>query len=63
MYCGMAAVLFGAAILLGSAVSFVFPLAFIALMEMRFIPIEENNMSERFGDQYASYKKKVRRWI
>ena len=63
MYCGMAAVLLGAAILLGSAVSFVFPLAFVALMEMKFITIEEKSMSERFGEQYTSYRKKVRRWI
>ena len=63
MYCGMAAILLGLAVLLGSAISFVFPLLFIALMEAIFIPQEERNMFERFKEGYASYRKKVRRWV
>jgi len=63
MYCGMAAILFGAAVLLGSAVTFIFPLAFIIIMEIRFIPQEEKSMAERFGQRYPKYRQKVRRWI
>jgi len=63
MYCGMAGILFGTAIILGSITAFIFPIAFMALMEINFIPQEEKNMSEKFGTKYADYKKKVRRWI
>jgi len=63
MYLGMAAILFGMAVLLGSAMTFIFPLAFLAIIEIRFIPQEEGNMSERFGHRYEEYRNRVRRWI
>lgn len=63
MYLGMMAILMGAAVFLGSITSFVFPLAFVVLMESEFIPLEDKAMSERFGSEYADYKKRVRRWM
>jgi protein-S-isoprenylcysteine O-methyltransferase Ste14 len=63
MYLGMAAVLFGESILLGSLIAFAFPIIFIILMEILFIPIEEKNLQKKFGRKYLNYKKTVRRWI
>jgi protein-S-isoprenylcysteine O-methyltransferase Ste14 len=63
MYLGMASILFGLAILLGSLISFLFPIIFIILMEKLFIPVEENNMKKQFGKKYLEYMRKVRRWI
>ena len=63
MYCGMAAILFGVAIFLGSISSFIFPPIFIILMEAIFIPQEEKNVSKKFGSKYLAYKKNVRKWI
>ncbi len=63
MYLGMAAVLFGEAVLLGSLITFIFPIIFIILMETLFIPIEEENLQKKFGNKYLNYKNKVRRWI
>ena len=63
MYLGMAAILLGVAIVLGSILPFVFPILFVALMERWFIPLEEANLERAFGDDYRAYKQRVRRWI
>lgn len=63
MYLGMLAVLLGIAILLGSLITFIFPVLFMILMEIIFISLEEKNLEEIFGDKYLEYKEKVRRWL
>ncbi|MBN1224709.1 MAG: isoprenylcysteine carboxylmethyltransferase family protein [Candidatus Aminicenantes bacterium] len=63
MYLGMAAIILGAAVILGSLIPFVFPLLFVILMEALFITTEEENLKQAFGEKYLDYKKKVRRWI
>ena len=63
MYLGMTAILLGAAVICGTAVTFIFPVLFVVLMELMFIPFEELNMAAVFGREYKEYKKKVRRWI
>jgi protein-S-isoprenylcysteine O-methyltransferase Ste14 len=63
MYLGMTAVLLGVAILLGSLITFVFPIVFAILMELLFIPLEEKNLQQVFRSKYADYRKKSRRWI
>lgn len=63
MYFGMLSILIGTALLLGSASAFVVPAAFFAAMELSFIPEEEKTMSNVFSNDYAAYKRKVRRWI
>ena len=63
MYMGMAAILLGASIILGSAITFIFPVIFIILIEIIFIPLEEKNLDKQFNTKYIAYKKKVRRWI
>jgi protein-S-isoprenylcysteine O-methyltransferase Ste14 len=32
-------------------------------MEITFIPQEEKNLEEQFGEKFEAYKKKVRRWL
>jgi len=63
MYLGMAAILLGVAVVLGSILPLAFPILFLALMERLFIPREEANLERAFGDDYRAYKKRVRRWI
>ncbi|HMK47702.1 MAG TPA: isoprenylcysteine carboxylmethyltransferase family protein [Methanocella sp.] len=63
IYLGMFAALLGAAILLGSLTPFVFPVAFLAIIGTRFIPVEERNLEAEFGDDYRNYRRVVRRWI
>ena len=63
MYLGMALLLIGVGIVLGSVTSFIGFIFFILAMEISFIPQEEKILTEQFGDEYELYKKKVRRWI
>ncbi len=63
MYLGMVAILLGVAIVHGTIITFIFPLFFAVLMEIKFIPLEEKNLEKAFDEEYRKYKKKVRRWI
>jgi len=63
LYLGMALILFGEAILLGSIITFLFPLLFIIMTNMWTIPLEEKNLEKKFGRKYLDYKRKVRKWI
>lgn len=63
MYLGMLFILLGAAILLGTTVTFIFPFVFFVVIEFLFIPMEERNLEKVFKNTYLDYKRKVRRWI
>lgn len=63
MYLGMLSILLGAAVIAGSLVSFIFPMIYIVLMEILFIPMEEQNLVEAFGEDYTEYREKVRKWL
>lgn len=63
MYLGMDMILLDLSIFLGSLITFVFPISFIILMELMFIPFEEQNLERIFGKKYFEYNKKIRRWI
>lgn len=63
MYLGMVFVLLGIAIALGSALPFLVISVFILIIQTRFILGEERFMEELFGEEYLSYKKRVRRWF
>jgi protein-S-isoprenylcysteine O-methyltransferase Ste14 len=63
MYLGMALMLTGGSLILGSLPAFLAPAAFLLLMNAVFIPFEENRMSLLFGEQYASYRHRTRRWL
>ena len=63
MYLGMAGALLGLSVLLGSLITFISPILFVSLMELLFIPLEEENLEKIFNLDYLEYKKKVRRWI
>ncbi len=63
MYLGMALILLGEAVLLGAVTPFAAPVAFAAIMQAKFIPMEERSMERVFGDQYAAYRRRVRQWL
>ena len=63
MYLGMAAILLGAAVMLGTLVAFASPVLFVMIIGASFIPNEEQKLEKIFGERYRKYKKKVRRWI
>jgi len=63
MYLGMAAVLFGTAVLLGSATPFLVIPTIAVLFDRIFIVPEERMLTKTFKDQFQQYRKRVRRWI
>ena len=63
MYLGMLVWLIGLAVLLGSLISFLFPLLFFLIANFYMIPLEEKSMERLFGTQFTDYKRRVRRWL
>lgn len=63
LYLGMAIILIGVCIFLGSSSPFIFAIIFILLIDRLFIPLEEHNLEKKFNNRYLDYQKKVRRWI
>jgi protein-S-isoprenylcysteine O-methyltransferase Ste14 len=48
---------------LGSVTPFLAPVAFFLLVDTLYVAVEERKLLEVFGEDYASYKKQVRRWV
>jgi len=63
MYVGMVGVLCGIAVLLGSLAPFLIIPLFGALLDVRFIRVEEAALERVFGARYRDYKARVRRWL
>ena len=63
MYLGMVLVLLGVATLLRSATPFVVSALLAVVLQTRFIRHEEQMLESTFGEDYRSYKKRVRRWL
>jgi protein-S-isoprenylcysteine O-methyltransferase Ste14 len=62
MYAGIALVVLGWAAFLGSALALLGPVAFVLYISRFQIAPEERILSEKFGQAYAEYAARVRRW-
>lgn len=63
MYLGMVGALLGVGLMVGTLPAYLIPLAQFLVLNFVHIPFEEAKMARIFGEQYESYKKKVRRWL
>jgi protein-S-isoprenylcysteine O-methyltransferase Ste14 len=63
MYLGMILILTGVAMLIGSLSPFLVAAGFAAIVETRFIPVEERMLAETFGDAWTAYCARTRRWL
>jgi protein-S-isoprenylcysteine O-methyltransferase Ste14 len=63
MYLGMTIILTGWAVYLSNLILLVWVVGFIAYITRFQIQPEERALEKLFGNEFASYKKKVRRWI
>jgi len=50
-------------VLMGNLLSFIGPVFLFLVLQMFFIPYEERQMIDIFGDEYREYMRKVRRWM
>jgi len=53
----------GISIIIGTKITFLFPLVLFIILDKIYIPIEEKRLEDLFGQKYLHYKKRVRRWI
>jgi protein-S-isoprenylcysteine O-methyltransferase Ste14 len=63
MYLGMAAILAGAALALGSLLGLGCAALFAVLADRLHIAGEEANLAATFGAAYDEYRRAVRRWV
>ena len=63
MYLGLCLLLVAWALFLSSPLAFLGPILFILYMNRFQIASEETALSATFGEEFANYKAKVRRWI
>lgn len=63
MYLGMLSILIGVAMLCGSLSPFVVAILFVPVLNVRVIRHEEAMLTERFGAEYETYSRSVRRWL
>lgn len=63
MYLGIVVIGLGAALLAGTWLMWLVPIAIFALDNFVIIPFEESSMERAYGDAYRAYRARVRRWI
>jgi protein-S-isoprenylcysteine O-methyltransferase Ste14 len=63
MYVGLLLVLLGWAVLLSNVLAFAILPAFILYVNRFQIGPEETALAKMFGEQYATYRSRVRRWL
>ena len=63
MYLGFLIVLLGWAIYISNALAFLFVPAFVLYMNRFQIEPEEHALTSRFGQEFAAYTSRVRRWL
>lgn len=63
MYLGMGVIVFGLAIMLGSAWPLLPAAVFCIILDRWYVQFEEEKMLQTFGEDYEAYKRTVRRWI
>jgi protein-S-isoprenylcysteine O-methyltransferase Ste14 len=63
MYLGVTTILVGFAIFFSSIAMLLAPAVFFAVIDRIVIPREEETMERLFGQDYVTYKDRVRRWI
>lgn len=63
IYLGMAIALAGWALWLRQPVTLLGPLAFVAIVDRRFVQPEQAVLAEEFGDEFTTWRSRVRRWV
>ena len=63
IYLGFTVFLLGLAVMLGTLVPFLGPVAFAVASDRWYIAFEEKALERKFGERYEAYRRATRRWI
>jgi len=63
MYLGFVLVLLGAGLAMGALTPLFVPVAFLIVANAWYIPFEERALQTKFGEAYALYRRRTRRWL
>ena len=63
MYLSLILIAIGVALYVGTWPFYLVPFALFALLNFLVIPFEEEKMLRQFGEVYADYTRRVRRWL
>jgi protein-S-isoprenylcysteine O-methyltransferase Ste14 len=63
MYLGFVLILIGIAVLLRSLSPYLVILAFVILIQVMFITVEEKMLAEKFDARWQEYRQNTRRWL
>jgi protein-S-isoprenylcysteine O-methyltransferase Ste14 len=63
MYLGLVLMMVGLAVSVGSVPLYAAALAYFAVINWVFCRYEEAKLAARFGNEYAEYSRRVRRWL
>ncbi len=63
MYLGMALLLIGIGVLMGSVTPLLVVPVFVVLIHTMFVRMEERMLEAAFGAEYAAYRHRVRGWV
>ena len=63
IYLGFSIALLGAALRLGTITALLQMALFIFIANSWYIPFEERNLEQVFGEDFRRYSRKVRRWL
>ncbi|MBV9290112.1 MAG: isoprenylcysteine carboxylmethyltransferase family protein [Hyphomicrobiales bacterium] len=63
MYLSLLLIALGVAFLVGTPPFFLVPIVLFLVLNFLFIPFEEEKMLRQFGETYASYTRRVQRWL
>jgi protein-S-isoprenylcysteine O-methyltransferase Ste14 len=63
MYSGLVTATLGVALYFGTLPFFAVPVLLFLLVNFVFVPFEEEKMQRQFGNRFAEYRARVRRWL
>ncbi len=63
MYLGMVLMMLGLALYEGTVPFYLSAIGYFVILRFVFIPYEEDKLAKAFGDEFAHYTSRVRRWV
>jgi protein-S-isoprenylcysteine O-methyltransferase Ste14 len=63
VYLAFVAILLGISILLRSLSPYMVVVVFVVMIDLTFIRVEEQMLAEQFGEEWAQYRSRAKKWL